>query len=109
MSKSTPKGQLGPPGSLARAPNPIHSVCTHPRSKLGSPRIAKIPLRLETQPWIRKGCALCRRPRKKINFEFKFTVKLKLGFDFDFDLILISNLNKVGVEVAQISTYHFQI
>ncbi len=59
---------------------------------------------------IRKGCALCRRPRKKqIAFEFKFTVKLKLEFDFDFDLISGSNFNKMGVKVVQISTYHFQI
>ena len=46
---------------------------------------------------------------KTIAFEFKFTVKLKLEFDFDFDLISGSNFNKMGVEVVQISTYHFQI
>ena len=48
-------------------------------------------------------------PEKQIAFEFKFTVKLKLEFDFDFDLISGSNFNKMGVEVVQISTYHFQI
>ena len=29
---------------------------------------------------IRKGCALCRRPRKKNNFEFKFAFELEFDF-----------------------------
>ena len=67
------------------------------------------PSRVISKIHIRKGCALCRRPLKKIDFEFKFTIKLKLEFDFDFDLISGSNFNKMGVKVVQISTYHFQI
>ena len=48
-------------------------------------------------------------PKKQIAFKFKFTVKLRLEFDLDFDVISGSNFNKMGIQVVQISTYHFQI
>ena len=52
---------------------------------------------------IRKGCALCRRPRKK-RVAFESMVNLKLDFDFDFDLdfdlISSSNFAKVRIKIA---------